>query len=302
MQQKDRRELTPEEKWEQATLANNFIFYKVMRHHPTECKEMLELLLGIKVDRIEMRNEETIDVDFMAKGIRLDLYVSDSDRVFDIEIQATDTGELPQRARYYQGIMDVDTLATGQAYDSLKESHVIFLCMEDPFRRWGKGLPVYTFENLCREDTTVPLGDRTYKRFFIVPTCATMLADKEQQAFFSLLSANKTGKSGTSFTDRLKALVEDAKHNTQWRMQFMTWEQQMNLERRQGREEGRKEGIAIGEERGERNARLEAARNLLAMHILTDEQIVQASGLSLSEVQQIAAELATYPSILALLS
>ena len=109
MQQKDSRELTPEEKWEQATLANNFIFYKVMRHHPAECKEMLELLLGIKVDRIEMHNEETIDVDFTSKGIRLDLYVSDSDRVFDIEIQATDTGELSQRARYYQGIMDVDT-------------------------------------------------------------------------------------------------------------------------------------------------------------------------------------------------
>ena len=43
MQQKDRRELTPEEKWEQATLANNFIFYKVMRHHPDACKELLEL-------------------------------------------------------------------------------------------------------------------------------------------------------------------------------------------------------------------------------------------------------------------
>ena len=287
MQSQDSRELTPEQKWKQATLANNFIFYKVMRHHPAECKEMLELLLGIKVDRIEMSNEETIDVDFTSKGIRLDLYVSDSDRVFDIEIQATDTGELPQRARYYQGIMDVDTLATGQTYDSLKESHVIFLCMEDPFKQLRKGLPVYTFENLCREDTTVPLGDRTYKHFFIAQNCATMLKDREQKAFFGLLAENKTG---SLLTDRLKGLVEAAKQNSQWRMQFMTWEQQMNLERRQGREEG----IAIGKEQGiaqgERNARLEAARKLLAMHILTDEQIAQAQGLELSEVQQLAEE------------
>ena len=28
------RPLTPEEKWEKATIANNFIFYKVMRNHP----------------------------------------------------------------------------------------------------------------------------------------------------------------------------------------------------------------------------------------------------------------------------
>ena len=39
--------LTPEEKWEQATIANNFIFYKVMRYNPDVCKELLEILLEI---------------------------------------------------------------------------------------------------------------------------------------------------------------------------------------------------------------------------------------------------------------
>ena len=38
------KELTPEEKWEQATIANNFIFYKVMRNNPDVCKELLELI------------------------------------------------------------------------------------------------------------------------------------------------------------------------------------------------------------------------------------------------------------------
>ena len=66
------------------------------------------------------------------------------------------------------------------------------------------------------------------------------------------------------------------------------------------REEAREEGIAIGEERGiaigeergiaqgERNAKLEAARKLLAMHLGTVEQIAQAQGLNLEEVQQLA--------------
>ena len=36
------RQLTPEEKWEQATIANNFIFYKVMRHNPDVCKNCLK--------------------------------------------------------------------------------------------------------------------------------------------------------------------------------------------------------------------------------------------------------------------
>ena len=33
-------ELTPEQKWEKATIANNFIFYKVMRHNPDVCKKL----------------------------------------------------------------------------------------------------------------------------------------------------------------------------------------------------------------------------------------------------------------------
>ena len=70
--------LTPEEKWEQATLANNFIFYKVMRHHQDACKQLLEMLLVIKIDSMEMKQEETIALDYDSKGIRLDVFVKDT--------------------------------------------------------------------------------------------------------------------------------------------------------------------------------------------------------------------------------
>ena len=55
------KRLTPEEKWERATLANNFIFYKVMRHHPEACKHLLEMLLKIKIKKMEMHNEEAME-------------------------------------------------------------------------------------------------------------------------------------------------------------------------------------------------------------------------------------------------
>ena len=48
--------LTPEQKWEKATLSNNFIFYKVMRDHPQACKQLLEMLLKIKIQKMEMHN------------------------------------------------------------------------------------------------------------------------------------------------------------------------------------------------------------------------------------------------------
>ena len=112
---KQKIDLQPEEikelerKWEEATLANNFIFYKVMRHHPNALKHLIEILLKIKVRKLKYTNEETINIDAGAKGIRLDVYAYDSERVFDLEIQTTNTKELPERARFYQGVMDIDT-------------------------------------------------------------------------------------------------------------------------------------------------------------------------------------------------
>ena len=67
MQNSKHQELTPEQKWEQATLADSFIFYKVMKDHPDACKKLLEILLDIKIDTIQMSTEETIFIDPQAK-------------------------------------------------------------------------------------------------------------------------------------------------------------------------------------------------------------------------------------------
>ena len=69
--------------------------------------------------------------------------------MFDVELQVANTKELPERARYYQGLMDIDTLKSGQKYKDLKTSHVIFICMADIFHN---DLPICTFENICIED------------------------------------------------------------------------------------------------------------------------------------------------------
>ncbi|MCR4940545.1 MAG: Rpn family recombination-promoting nuclease/putative transposase, partial [Treponemataceae bacterium] len=129
----EKKRLTPEEKWEQATLANDFLFYMVMRNHPDACQQLLEMLLKIKIDHMEMHNEAVINLENGAKGIRLDVYVKDTGRLFDIELQVTDTGELPERARYYASLMALDSLKSGEKYSELRDSHVIFICMEDIF-------------------------------------------------------------------------------------------------------------------------------------------------------------------------
>ena len=129
----DETNLTPEEKWKRATIANNFIFYKVMHKNKDICKELLKILLEIKIDHIEMKQEEEVQIDYGKKGIRMDVYAVGAEKAFDLEIQATDTGEIPERARYYQGVLDVDQLNSGENYKDLRDSYIIFICLPDIF-------------------------------------------------------------------------------------------------------------------------------------------------------------------------
>ena len=131
---------------DELSFTDDFIFGTVMKNKMI-CKGVIERLLHIKVGKIEYPSlQKTIAPFYESKGIRLDVYVSDSERVFDIEIQTSIPPSLPKRTRYYQSLMDVDNLLRGQSYAELKASCVIFICTQEPF---GEGLPVYTFRSVC---------------------------------------------------------------------------------------------------------------------------------------------------------
>lgn len=186
--------------------------------------------MKIKVERIEYHQEDVIDIDFDAKGIRLDLYIKGDDKSYDIEVQVTDTKDLPKRARYYQGMMDIDFLKSGEKYSKLNENYVIFLCLDDIFKA---GLPIYSFENICRENTQIKLEDKSYKIFFNAKDCDKLNSD-EQKDFFRLL---KGERGNSDYARNLEELVKEAKHNTQWRMQFMTWDRQRAYDYDAGKKE-----------------------------------------------------------------
>ena len=221
------KEPTPLEKWNSLTLANNFIFCKVLEENPDVCKELLEMLLDIKIDRIEQpKSEQTFKTDFDSRGIRLDVYVKDgTGRCFDIEIQTSNYMRLEKRARYYQGLMDVDSIQFGQEYSALKDSYVIFLCLGDAF---GHRLPVYTFRYRAEEDKNILMNDGTVNIFFNA-TMYDKMQSENLRSFFKYLCGKN---SDDNFTDRLSALVERVKMNAQWRHRYMTIEQEIKLQAR----------------------------------------------------------------------
>ena len=87
--------------WNELTFADNFLFCKILESEPDLCRQLIELLLHIKIDHLEKpQGERTMQETIDAKSVRFDVYTRDDKRIFDLEIQTTDTKNLPKRARY----------------------------------------------------------------------------------------------------------------------------------------------------------------------------------------------------------
>ncbi|MBR4598984.1 MAG: Rpn family recombination-promoting nuclease/putative transposase [Treponema sp.] len=262
--------------WEELTFANNFLFCKIMESDPELCRQLLELLLHIKIDHLEVPEaERTMQEWIDSKSVRFDVYAKDNKRIFDIEIQTTNNKNLPKRARYYQSIIDVDNLSKGDNYTKLKDTYIIFLCLEKPF---DKDLPVYFFENICRQDKGIKLNDRTFKVFFNAGCCDKMKTD-EEKSFFKFL---KGEQADSDFTRNIEEKVAWAKANKEWRRQYMTWQQTIDEEKEIAREEGFADGA--------QQTAIANARNLLQEGD-SPEKVARCCSLPLKQVLALKEEL-----------
>ena len=226
--------------WESLGIANDFLFGKVMQDAEL-CRELLRRILPeLDIDHIEYsETQKSILSDAEAKSVRLDVYVKDGkNSVYDIEMQAADTKELPKRSRYYQSMIDLQMIDKGQPYKKLNRSYVIFIC---PFDLFGRGRHIYTFENTCKEDHSILLGDETVKIFLNADSGMSDVSP-ELKAFLDYVSGKKPED---IFIQRLEEAVKEAKRNRKWRHEYMTlaMRDQENLERgiEQGIEQGKME-------------------------------------------------------------
>ncbi len=266
--------------WEELPITNTFMFNKVLTSDLDVCRGVIETLLDIEISRVEcVQDEKSVDVDALAKGVRFDVYVSNSTQVFDVELQMINRGDLPMRARYYQSVADVDSLNKGMSYSDLKENYIIFLC---PFDLFGENLPVYTFENICKENPAIKLNDKTMKVFYNFKQYEKVSNDEQKR----LLEFFSSGKSATKLTNRLDTLLHELRGKQKWRQQYMTWEMMLNERHEDGFYEGKSEGIAIGEERGIQQKAIETARNML-QDGLSSDLIIKYTGVSEQQIKEL---------------
>ena len=223
--------------WEKLGISNDFLFGKIMQDAEL-CKELLQRILpDLEIDHIEYPQlQKEIKPDADAKSIRLDVYVRDGKgTIYDIEMQVTDTKELPKRTRYYQSLIDLQLIDKGQHYKLLKPSYIIFIC---PFDIFGQGRHIYTVENTCKEDQNIGLEDGAVKIFLNADSKMDDVS-RELAAFLDYVAGKETDD---LFVEKLKDAVKRAKKNREWRHEYMTllMRDQENIEK----------GIEKGIERG----------------------------------------------------
>ena len=264
---------------EELRFTDDFMFCRVMKN-PDLCKGVIERLLGIKVERIEYPElQKEIRPYYSAHGVRMDVYVKDSDRIFDIEMQTSVPEDLPRRMRYYQSMIDIDSLIAGSEYETLKESYVIFLCTKDPF---GLDLPVYTFSTVCKEKTDFTLNDGINKLFFN----ASAFAFEKNLEIKGFLGYLCNGKPSDYLTEDIDQRVERLKINEIFRSDYMMDALPLHDARKAGLREGMALGEAKGRLAGERDKAIETAKKMLENEIPID-LITKCTGLSLEEVKRL---------------
>ena len=109
--------------FENLTYHDDFMFGVVMQDEEI-CRESLECILDFKIDHIEYaEHQKTIEPLYTSHGIRLDVYVQDENLVYDVEIQNTDEQDLGRRTRYYQSMIDMDSLFKRTGLQRIKGKH-----------------------------------------------------------------------------------------------------------------------------------------------------------------------------------
>lgn len=158
---------------EELNLMEDFLFQEVLSDEE-EGREAAKILLGTIMN--EELGEITVRTQKVATGgspgrhgIRMDVYLEaepdileEKGIVCDMEVQNTDTRNLPERTRYYQALIDSRILKPGENYKNLARLLIIVIAPVDLF---GYDRNCYTFEQRCMEIPELSLNDGARRIF-----------------------------------------------------------------------------------------------------------------------------------------
>ena len=239
-----------QQKWEKLTLADDFMFDKVMSD-PKLCAEMLRRIFpDLDIGKIKIvETQKTLKQAIHVRGVRFDVLTSTAQSIFDVEAQKRKLSDLHKRTRAYHiaigyTALSKKSLKKSGSYKDLPDTYVIFICTFDLF---NEGRHIYTFKNFCVENKELELDDGAYTVFLNTKGKLDDVSP-ELKNFLNFVGKNKVAD-GDSFIKTLDEKIKEAKHNTVWRDEFMLLLTREDEKLAEGIQKGRVDGIKEANER-----------------------------------------------------
>ena len=228
-------------------LINSFLF-RASTENSEDAKFIAKLIIeratGRKVEQISVESEKSLmGLDLGQHGICMDLYVEEYEgqrraRVYDIEPNNYGIEELPLRSRYSQALTDAKLLEAGESYKSLPGYLSIWILPYDPF---GQNKMLYIVKNCVEEDTQIVYNDGAMKLFLY--TGGEYGGNDKLKDMLRYFSESNEKNVVDEELSQLHSIVQKVRDNRKVGERYMTLQEYLEYEIKQGVEEGIAEAV-----------------------------------------------------------
>lgn len=112
-------------------------------------QHILSVIMGKNLIVKSVKSQPMED-NFFSRSCRFDVLAEDSNgKIYNIEVQNSNEGAVPRRARYNCEKLDELVIRKGMAYNDYPETYVIFITQNDVL---GDGLPIYHIRRHIEEN------------------------------------------------------------------------------------------------------------------------------------------------------
>ena len=225
---------------QELNLTDDFLF-DVATEELENCKAIIELTTGLRLKSLKWKSGQKVIHNLPGKrGVRLDFIAESEDgRIFDVEMQNRNEGNIPKRTRFYQALIDAPILKSGErGFDKMNPLYIIIICNYDPY---GKKKYCYTFDNQCKEVPGLRLGDEVTKLLLSTKGENKEEVSKEFVDFLHYVTESNENGLSDECDERLKRLhesIREIKASADMEVEYMKMEERERIIRDEGKQIG----------------------------------------------------------------
>ena len=222
---------------QELNLTDDFLF-DVATEELENCKAIIELTTGLRLKSLKWKSGQKVIHNLPGKrGVRLDFIAESEDgRIFDVEMQNRNEGNIPKRTRFYQALIDAPILKSGErGFDKMNPLYIIIICNYDPY---GKKKYCYTFDNQCKEVPRLRLGDEVTKLLLSTKGENEEEVPKELVDFLHYVTESNENGLPDECDERLKRLhesIREIKASADMEVEYMKMEERERIIRDEGK-------------------------------------------------------------------